>query len=325
MPGGRPPKPPKPLIDGKQECTKCGQLKPLCEFYKNKNHPYGHEYRCKCCSKKAGKQYRKPIRENRLKQKFNLSRMPEQNTEKLCHDCGQIKLKSEFYKNSSTKDGLCGYCKSCDKRRCKEYRDGPAHDQYLEKKRQYYKDNVDAIKAQKAIYRERTREHKREHDRKYYKENKKILLEKQKEYAMTRPAAVYKITNKITGRTYIGQSKGYEQRWRMHLSDLRLNKARNPRLQRDYNLHGKDNFEFSVVTEYPWDTPSNILIEQEKIELLKYIRDDLPLYNSQLPRDNGDHLLDVEMEADMFQKLITNCKEANQTITETIKGILNNE
>lgn len=260
-------------------CTKCTEAKPLTEFYKNKNHSDGHEYRCKVCSSSEQKSYRTSKRHTMWKEKYKLSRLPEEGSEKLCFDCGEIKLITEYYKNSSTKDGLATYCKSCNSRRCKKYRDGPAHDRLLEQKKQYYKDNIDAIKAQKAIYRERTREYKREHDRQYYRENREMLLEKQKEYAKTRPAAVYKIENKATGEIYVGQSTGYAQRWRLHRSDLSLNKHGNPGLQRDYNTHGPENFEFSVIAEYPYNTSSERLFEQEQKIIDKYLEEGKKLYN----------------------------------------------
>tara|TARA_B100000131_G_C18007453_1_gene569066 strand:- start:106 stop:768 length:663 start_codon:yes stop_codon:yes gene_type:complete len=213
------------------------------------------------------------------KEKYKLSRLPEEGAEKLCFDCGEVKMISEFYRSSSTKDGLGTYCKSCNSRRCKKYRDGPAHERLLEQKRQYYKDNIDAIKAQKAIYRERTREYKRAHDRQYYKENREMILEKQKEYARTRPAAVYKIENMRTGMIYIGQSTGYAQRWRIHRSELLLNKHGNPELQKDYNEFGLENFEFSVIKEYPSDTSSEELFEHEQKIIDKYLKEGRELYN----------------------------------------------
>jgi 5-methylcytosine-specific restriction endonuclease McrA len=40
---------------------------------------------------------------------------------KRCYKCGEVKLRSEFYKNKSTKDGLQYECKSCDSEKTKSY------------------------------------------------------------------------------------------------------------------------------------------------------------------------------------------------------------
>jgi len=42
----------KVLIDqGFQKCTKCGEIKPLPEYHKDKSTAYGYGYRCKACKK----------------------------------------------------------------------------------------------------------------------------------------------------------------------------------------------------------------------------------------------------------------------------------
>lgn len=35
----------------KKKCTKCGEIKPILEFYKNKSKKYGYENQCKACHK----------------------------------------------------------------------------------------------------------------------------------------------------------------------------------------------------------------------------------------------------------------------------------
>lgn len=60
---------------------------------------------------------------------------------------------------------------------------------------------------------------------------------------------IYKITNKINGKTYIGQSVNIKQRWAEHKANLRNNKHENPYLQNAWNKYGENNFTFKVIEE----------------------------------------------------------------------------
>lgn len=55
---------------------------------------------------------------------------------------------------------------------------------------------------------------------------------------------LYTITNKITGKQYVGKTYHLKHRWEEHLSDLRNNKHHSTKLQRSYNKHGENNFKF---------------------------------------------------------------------------------
>jgi len=60
-------------------------------------------------------------------------------------------------------------------------------------------------------------------------------------------SGVYKITNQVNGKIYIGSSKNIKGRWRRHKSALRNDKHGNPHLQNAFNKYGSDNFEFAIV------------------------------------------------------------------------------
>lgn len=47
-----------PMTDMKR-CTKCGLVKPLSDFAKDKRRPYGRHAQCKACRNKQGAQFRK--------------------------------------------------------------------------------------------------------------------------------------------------------------------------------------------------------------------------------------------------------------------------
>lgn len=59
---------------------------------------------------------------------------------------------------------------------------------------------------------------------------------------------IYCILNKINNKRYIGQTcQKFENRIYRHFSDLKKNKHVNDFLQRSYNKHGKDAFEYFIL------------------------------------------------------------------------------
>lgn len=58
---------------------------------------------------------------------------------------------------------------------------------------------------------------------------------------------VYKITNNINGRVYIGSAAEFKSRWRGHANSLLTQKHKNNFLQNDFNKCGTNAFEFHVI------------------------------------------------------------------------------
>lgn len=56
---------------------------------------------------------------------------------------------------------------------------------------------------------------------------------------------IYKITNKINGKIYIGQSINIERRWKEHIFDNRKNSL----IHLAIIKYGKENFSFEVIEE----------------------------------------------------------------------------
>jgi len=58
---------------------------------------------------------------------------------------------------------------------------------------------------------------------------------------------IYKITNLVNSKFYIGSSVAVNSRWNEHKSKLRRKIHVNPFLQKAWNKYGEDNFKFDVV------------------------------------------------------------------------------
>lgn len=93
---------------------------------------------------------------------------------------------------------------------------------------------------------------------------------------------VYRITNTINGKSYIGKTgMNFGDRWDSHRSLLNSGKHDNPRLQRAWNKYGAENFEFAIV-EVVEDT--GLLNDLE----IKYIADYRAVGLSYNLHDGGD-------------------------------------
>ena len=62
-------------------------------------------------------------------------------------------------------------------------------------------------------------------------------------------SGIYKITNEVTGKFYIGSAKDVEWRWIIHRRNLRANTHCNPKLQHSWNFYGEDKFSFVILEE----------------------------------------------------------------------------
>lgn len=68
------------------------------------------------------------------------------------------------------------------------------------------------------------------------------------DYKLFNKSGIYKITNKINGKFYIGSSCNLYNRLYEHIRYLKLNKHGNPKLQNAFNKYGIENFEWSIIT-----------------------------------------------------------------------------
>ena len=64
-------------------------------------------------------------------------------------------------------------------------------------------------------------------------------------------SGIYKITNTVNNKIYIGSALNFKQRFYVHKSSLKRNKHHSKYLQRSYNKYGIENFKFEVIAICP--------------------------------------------------------------------------
>lgn len=95
---------------------------------------------------------------------------------------------------------------------------------------------------------------------------------------MTKIIGIYKLTNTVNGKFYIGSSINCNSRRKVHFSKLRSNTHDNKHLQASFNKYGRDAFIFEVIRELPIDTLITI-IEQEELKSILELK---PKFNKTL-------------------------------------------
>lgn len=79
------------------------------------------------------------------------------------------------------------------------------------------------------------------------KTERKLIVKRWRDTIPNGISGVYQIKNKISGRYYIGSAKDFVKRFMAHLNELVCNTHCNKKLQNDWNKHGYENYEFSVL------------------------------------------------------------------------------
>ena len=82
---------------------------------------------------------------------------------------------------------------------------------------------------------------------------------------------LYKITNTVNGKYYIGSSTNIKRRWINHKNNLRRGIHYNPHLQASFNKYGVDCFHFEIIQEFPDGTDRSVILdaEQKMLDLIK--------------------------------------------------------
>lgn len=72
---------------------------------------------------------------------------------------------------------------------------------------------------------------------------------------------IYVIKNKHNNKVYVGSTKNFIKREKVHFKLLVQNKHWNLKLQRSFNCHGIDNFKFKIIEVLPYE--KEIIIQRE--------------------------------------------------------------
>ena len=122
---------------------------------------------------------------------------------------------------------------------------------------------------------------------------------------------VYKISNILSGRYYIGYSTNIERRFGVHKSKLKNNCHDNIFLQRAYNLDGEDKFKYEII--HVCDTEE----EAKEIEL-QYLTDlsirDI-IYNLNYNNSGGDLMTHHPEKEAIREKIVKSYKETLRKMT----------
>ena len=122
---------------------------------------------------------------------------------------------------------------------------------------------------------------------------------------------VYKISNSLSGRYYIGYSTNINKRFTVHRSKLKQNCHDNIFLQRAYNLDGQDKFIYEII--HICDTEE----EAKEIEL-QYLTDLTIrniIYNLNFNNSGGDLLTHHPDKEKIREKISNSCKETISKMT----------
>ena len=115
---------------------------------------------------------------------------------------------------------------------------------------------------------------------------------------------VYKITNLVNGKVYIGASKRIEDRWREHKKRI------NSPIHSDLETYGLDNFKFEVLLECPEDM------------LCQWERDMIALYDSDDPEKGYNNPKDrpYSLKISEANKGRSISEEQKKKLSEKMKG-----
>lgn len=131
---------------------------------------------------------------------------------------------------------------------------------------------------------------------------------------------VYKITNKINGRVYIGQSKSIGVRWSNHINRLECGKHDNKDLQNDFNYFGYSAFTFEIQEE----CNETALLELEKQYIDKYNEN---CYNvkSNMKKSFSRYNNNIYINSNVYKKLNKNIGKLAQHVILLAYKSLNEE
>jgi len=132
--------------------------------------------------------------------------------------------------------------------------------------------------------------------------------------------AVYKITNLINNKIYVGESLDVDRRWKDHKDDLNNNKHIDYKLQEDWNIYGKSAFKFEVIEELNKDIARYI----DQYVLIIYEDEYIKKYNSIVEGYNIEETLKEIMEGNKTINVTDSIEKSKNTLKQVLKNIEEN-
>jgi hypothetical protein len=109
-----------------KRCPRCETAKPVSEYHRNRRNSDGLTAYCKPCTVDLA-----------AEQRARAVAARKDTDTKHCTKCNAAKLVSEFHKDGRSRDGLCSYCKECNKARVRKWaQDNPEKARAQAQKRQ---------------------------------------------------------------------------------------------------------------------------------------------------------------------------------------------
>lgn len=134
-------------------------------------------------------------------------------------------------------------------------------------------------------------------------------------------SGIYKITNTVNGKFYIGSATDLVKRRRSHLSSLKYGRHKNQKLQRSYDKHGVDSFKFETVLYC--EAKNLIMYEQIVIDGLDPVANGYnikPVAGSTTGYKHSDETKAKMKAAWIGRVLPPRSKETGRKISEAKKG-----
>jgi hypothetical protein len=78
---------------------------------------------------------------------------------------------------------------------------------------------------------------------------------------------IYEIYNNISKKVYVGSTKNIQERFKRHIKELKENRHHNIKLQRSWNSHDEQDFEFRIINSC--DESKRWEIEKQRTLLYK--------------------------------------------------------
>lgn len=134
-------------------------------------------------------------------------------------------------------------------------------------------------------------------------------------------AYIYKITNNINGKMYIGKTiLPIEKRFQEHLEESLRERSKNRPLYRAFNKYGYNNFTLSLIEECHPDEAS-----EKEIFWIEYFRTFKVGYNATLGGD-GKKYIDYDLVISTYQELknLSLTAKIHNIHEDSVRNILNN-